>query len=335
MRKPRPLRAGASRPGAARPAARRRAGPAAARLAALAVVTSLLAACAPSVTLVSDPVFAELYLSESGELRRFERAARNAGYTLRTVTLEAVPPSREAVDAALSDTDRGQSVVLSPLLAAVSLTRDALPEGEGQRVLLLGGQEAVRADATARAAAPAPAPDDATDDADAAHDGVSRAVHERVPAFTELGRRLSGLSLIAYFRSDTAARRAELDAFRNALGAGAESARFVVFENAPDDTAVREELFRVRSPDVDLVASFIGPRNHLILDEIGGMDGTQPLVATEDLGPAVAGYQSLAVLSVERDFANALEAFLSGGQGDIIVESRVLDRDGDRDSRVP
>ena len=180
-------------------------------------------------------------------------------------------------------------------------------------------------------------PDDADADAAsvAAHDGVSRAVHERVPAFTELGRRLSGLSLVAYFRSDTAARRAELNAFRNALGAGAESARFVVFENAPDDTAVREELFRVRSPDVDLVASFIGPRNHLILDEIGGMEGTQPLVATEDLGPAVAGYQSLAVLSVERDFARALEAFLSGGQGDIIVESRVLDRDGDPDSRVP
>jgi hypothetical protein len=283
-------------------------------------LASLLVACAPSVTLVSDPVFAELYLSESGELHRFERAAANAGYRLRTVTLEAVPQGPEGVDAALAGTDRGQSVVLSPLLAAVALSTDALPEREGGRVLLLGGQDA--ADPAAAASS-------------TAHEGVSRAVHERVPAFTELGRRLSGLSLVAYFRVDTEARRAELDAFRNALGTGTETTRFIVFENSPDDTAVREELFRVRSPDVDLVASFLGPWNHLILDEVGGMGATQPPVATEDLGPAVAGYESLAVLSVERDFAGALEAFLSDGQGDIIVESRVLDRDGDPDSRVP
>lgn len=289
-------------------------------LTALVVVVSLIAACAPSATLVSDPVFTELYLSDQQRLRRFETAAGEAGFELRTVTLDAVPSGPEAVEAALNRADRGQPAVLSPLLAAVALSRDGQPGDQGRAVLLLGGPDAApSADAAASAGA------DGT---------VSRALHDRVPAFTELGRRIAGLSIVAYFRSDTPARRAELDALRNALGAGTDSVRFVVFESAPNDASIREELFRVRSPDVDLVASFVGPQNRLILDEVGGIDQTPPLVATEDLGPA-SSYGPSVAYSVERDFAGALGAFLMGRRGTIIVEARLADRDANRGSRVP
>lgn len=291
----------------------------AAHLAGLAAAVLIVASCAPSATLVSDPVFSELYLSDRQELRRLETAAGEAGFELRTVTLDAVPTGPDAVDAALERADSGQPVVLSPLLAAVGSGRERPRDAEGAGVLLLGGaRDAPPADAVA-----------------AAGDGeVSRAVHDRVPAFTELGQRIAGNSIVAYFRTDTPARRAELDAFRDGLGEDVESARFVVFESAPDDTAIREELFRVRSPDVELVAAFLGPQNRVILDEVSGMGRTPPLVATEDLGPAAA-YEAFAAYSVERDYAAAVEAFLSGRRGTILVNARLVDRDADRGDRVP
>ncbi len=297
---------------------------------ALAAAVSILSACAPSATLVSDPVFAELYLSDRQELRRFEAAAGEAGFELQSVTLDAVPSGPEAVDAALDRIDPGRPAVLSPLLAALAPFRDRAWDRHGTHVLLLGGPDDV---------APAHAADSPAEEAPAHTDGdadveVSRVVHDRAPAFAELGRRVGGNSIIAFFRSDTPARRAELDAFRGGLGNGVESARFVVFESTPDDSAVREELFRVRSPDVELVAAFLGPQNRLVLGEIGGMGGTPPPVATEDLGPAAA-YESFAAYSVERDYAAAVGAFLSGRRGTIIVDARLVDRDAERDDRVP
>ena len=295
------------------------------RLVALAATVTIVSACAPSATLVSDPVFAELYLSEQEERRRFETAAGEAGFELRSVTLDAVPSGREVVSAALGRVDPGHPTVLSPLLAAFAPSRERAPDADVRHVLLLGGaEEAMRGDA---AASPA--------DADGGTgDRVSRAVYNRVPAFAELGRRVGGNSIVAYFRSDTPARRAELDAFRDGLGDGAESTRFVVFESPPDDSAVREELFRVRSPDVELVAAFLGPQNRLVLEEIVGIGATPPPVATEDLGPAAA-YDSVVSYSVERDYAAAVGAFLSGRRGTIIVDARLVDRDVGRNDRVP
>lgn len=298
----------------------------AARLAALAVSVSVLSACAPSATLVSDPVFAELYLSDRRELSRFETAAGEAGFQLRTETLDAVPSGPEAVGAALERADPGQPALLSPLLAPLVPSRERAPDQEGAGVLLLGGPDEV-----ALAGAAASPRDEAPADTDGE---VSRAVYNRVPAFIELGRRVAGNSIVAYFRSDTSARRAELDAFREGLGAGVESTRFVDFDSPPDDSEVRDELFRVRSPEVELVAAFLGPRNRLVLDEVGGTGGTPPRVATEDLGPAAA-YESFVVYSVERNYAAAVEAFLSGRRGTIIVDARLVDGDAHRDDRVP
>lgn len=300
-------------------------------LVALAVTVTILSACAPSATFVSDPVFAELYLSDREELRRFETAAGEAGFELRTVTLDAVPSGREAADAALMRVDPGHDpAVLSPLLSALAPSRGRGPDGDVGHVLLLGG-----ADEVTRANAVASAAEEASADADGDTDGrVSRAVYNRVPAFAELGRRLDGNSIVAYFRSDTPARLAELDAFRDGLGEGVESTRFVVFDTPPDDSGVREELFRMRSPDVELVAVFLGPQNRLVLDEIGGMGATPPPVATEDLGPAAA-YADFVSYSVERDYAGAVEAFLSGQRGTIIVDARLVDRGVGGDDRVP
>ncbi len=300
------------------------------RLVALTAIATILSACDPSATLVSDPVFAELYLSGREELRRFETAAGAAGFDLRTVTLDAVPSDREAVDAALGGVDPGQPVVLSPLLSALAFSPGRARDGDVPRVLLLGGAE----DVAGAEVADSPA-DEASADTDGSSDAaVSRAVYDRVPAFAELGRRVDGNSVVAYFRSDTRARRAELDAFREGLGAGVEKARFVVFEKPPEDSAVREELFRVRSPDVELVAAFLGPRNRLVLEEIAGMGTAPPEVATEDLGPAAA-YEDFVSYSVERDYTAAVEAFLSGRGGTIIVDARLVERDAGGDDRVP
>ncbi|NBF39760.1 MAG: hypothetical protein GVY14_05035 [Spirochaetes bacterium] len=300
------------------------------RLVALAAAVTILSACTPSTTLISDPVFAELYLSEQEEVRRFETAAGEAGFELRTVALGAVPSGREAVDAALARVDPGQPTVLSPLLSGLVSSSDGSRDGGGPQVLLLGGPD----DLTGADIAVSPAGEASADADGNTDDTVSRAVYNRVPAFAELGRRVGGNSIVAYFRSDTPARRAELDAFRDGLGNGAESTRFVVFESPPDDSAVREELFRVRSPDVELVAAFLGSQNRLVFEEIRGMGTTPPPVATEDLGPAAA-YDSFVSYSIERDYAAAVESFLSGRRGTIIVDAQLVDRDVGRNDRVP
>jgi hypothetical protein len=302
------------------------------RLLALAATVTIFSACAPSATLVTDPVFAELYLSEHEELRRFQTAAGEAGFELRTVTLDAVPSGREAVEGALARVDPGHPTVLSPLLSGLVSSSHGSRDGSGPQVLLLGGPD----DLTGADAA-APSADEALAEPDAdggTGDRVSRAVYNRVPAFGGLGTRVGGSAVVAYFRTDTAARRAELDAFRNGLGGGVESTRFVVFESPPDDSAVRAELFRVRSPDVELVAAFLGSQNRLVLEEIRGMGATPPPVATEDLGPTAA-YDSFVSYSIERDYAGAVESFLSGRRGKIIVDARLVDRDVERNDRVP
>jgi hypothetical protein len=306
------------------------------RLVALAATVTIVSACAPSATLVSDPVFAELYLSEQEELRRIQTAAGEAGFELRTVTLDAVPSGREEVDAALARVDPGHPTVLSPLLSGLVSPSNLARDGGGPPVLLLGGPD----DLTGAHSAASPADEasaDADGDTDADNDiddAVSQAVYNRVPAFGGLGTRVGGNAVVAYFRTDTAARRAELDAFRDGLGGGVESTRFVVFESPPDDAVVREELFRVRSPGVELVAAFLGSQNRLVLEEIRGMGTTPPPVATEDRGPAAA-YDSLVSYSIERDYAGAVESFLSGRRGTIIVDARLVDRDVERNDRVP
>ncbi|MFP4373508.1 MAG: hypothetical protein ACLFPO_04200 [Spirochaetaceae bacterium] len=276
----------------------------------LAAPLSLLSACAPHATLITDPVFAELYLSDREEVVRLEDAAQEAGFRLRTVTLESVAEGPAAVDAALDGVGSGDPTVLSPLLPAVARGADRARTLGGGDLLLLGG------------------PDDEPPE------GASVAVYDRTAAFAELGQRIGGRSVVAFFRSDTPTRRAELDAFREGLGAAVERTRFVVFDEEPPDTAVREELFRVRSPEVDLVAVFLGPANRLVLNEIAGMERSPPPVATEDLGPADA-YGSFVAYRVERDYAAALGAFLSGRRGRIRSEARLIERGIEPRDRVP
>jgi hypothetical protein len=303
-----------------------------------------LAGCAPPATVIADPVFAELFLSGSEPEDRLADAARSAGHRLRTVTLDALPVDGEALAAALEDAAARGPVAVSPLLAAPARAAAVDLEPAAPVLLLAGTGNAGTPSAAAGdggsgggAAAGGGGGGAAAEGAAAGEPGVSVVRHDRRAAFEELGARVAdhlvaegdgegARRAVFYVLRDTEARRREQAALRRGLGAAEDAARFVEIEEAGDSAAVREELFRVRSPETAAVGAFLGPRNELVLDELAGAERTPPLVATEDLGPAAA-YAELVGFSVERDYAAALEAFLAGSRGEITVPARLVLRE--------
>ncbi|MFP4704565.1 MAG: hypothetical protein ACLFMV_07145 [Spirochaetaceae bacterium] len=296
-------------------------------VALLVAVVTLLLSCSRTVTMLADPVFAELYLQEDDARNRFEVAAREHGYRLRTQVIDSLSPESEELAAALRSATSGGPAVLTPLAARMVSEADLFPpepssEHEGpsddngvvdpREILLL-------------AAPPT---------AETGH--VSTASYDRITAFRRLGELLAREQdaegerpvVLGYFRTDTPARRAELEAFERALGGretaegDAERGRRVTFDDPPSEEAVREELFRVRSSEADALAVFLGARNSLVLSEAAGTDsfGSRAVV-TENLGPP-GGWPEVVDYSVERDYADALGRFLSGERGEIRVEAR-------------
>lgn len=284
----------------------------------------LLGACAPRATLIADPVFSELYLRQQEPRERLEIAAGDAGYRLEQVTLEEMPPPPGALSAALSEARDAGPVVLSPFLAGTArqVTSPAAGGEDGGPVLLLG-----------------------TPGADGVGGGQAAATvvtFDRRASFQLLGRRFAevledagedGRALV-YGLADGADRDAELEAMREGLGASAAATRFVLFDAPGEEAAVREELFRLRGPDVVAIGAFAGPWNSLLLDEVAGLDRVRlPVVATEDIGPGGA-YGGLAQYHVERDFAAAVGRFLSGERGAISADSQLVGGDGAGTNRV-
>jgi len=273
------------------------------------LLLGLLSACTPVVTVVSDPVFAALYLSNPESGSSPASAFDQAGYTAEYVALENTSPSDAEIGQALSAVPAERPVAVSPLLARE--VAEVAADREGRDFLLLGGVP--RGVAPAKLSA-----------------NVSYAVHERSSAFERLGSNMAALlatepetsTFVVYARTDSEERAAEIAAFRSGLGPAIEQTRFIVFEDAVSEARLREELFRVGSPDVPYVGVFLGKLNRLVYEEVG-QDG--PGIVTEDLGPG-GEWNGLAVYSVERTYAAALDRFLEGERGRITVDARVVDR---------
>lgn len=285
---------------------------------AAGAATVLLGACSPRATLIADPVFAELYLEQQAPRERLEAAAAEAGYRLEHVRLSEMPPPADAVSQALADARAAGPVVLSPYLAvtAGSAPGEGGAEGNGGAVLYLARPGA---------------------------QGTGTVVSfDRRTAFRSLGHRFAEIlesadeerRAVVYGLSDGGQRSAELAAMREGLGSAVDVVRFVLFEAPAAPADVREELFRLRAPNIVAVGAFVGPENALILDEVAGLDrDPPPSVAGEDIGP-VGAYGGSLRYHVERDYAAAIGRFLSGERGTISVDSRLVGGDEPGMNRV-
>jgi hypothetical protein len=294
------------------------------RTLAVAVATVLLAGCAQPATLVTDAVFDAVYLSRSDAEERFADAARATGHRLHRRTLETLPAEAEAVREVLARAGERGPVAVSPLLAAAATEAAATLDREVELLLLGASQAEPGATGEGGAGAGSPTQSGAV---------VTTLRHDRRAAFEELGRRIAERldgdepgRAVFYVHTDVAERRGEVAALRRGLGRLEGAARFVEIDHPVDVEALREELFRVRSPETVVVGAFLGPGNETVLNEVAGAERAPPVVATEDLGPTAA-YAETVLYSVERGYAGALEAFLAGDRGEIVAAARLVMRE--------
>ncbi len=290
-----------------------------------------LTSCAPRLTLVSDPVFAEIYRPGDGLAHRASEGESGVdvfnpfsrSYRLHVAEADALEPTRDDVSEILRRSDAGRHIAVSPLLSPHAFyLADEFPDHE---FLVLAAGEAAQAAADDAAEGGSAF---AENGGEAGPENVARVVHDRRPAFRSLGERLAAeleaasgdAELVGFFVADSAVRRGELDAFEGGLGHMRERAEIVRFEDMPSASRLREELSRVRRENTRLVASFVGLHTDIVLDELGEGEHS---VATADLGPGGAP-EEVVSYSIERDFEEGVRRFLEGERGEIVVEAKVV-----------